>query len=179
MNDLLEKECLVISTKCELLNLCSKYRIPNKGIPVAMFDLYSRGEQSAYLISRDGVREYDKNYPTGLTIFKTSESLKHYLFESALYNAKIVVHKSDYKTYLKTIRLLKRIGIKTIKDKTYFEEAYSFYVICGSFKELSLFGDKCIVSMANGIQYSSRDFLGALRDYIKNKDRFRKINKDI
>ena len=80
----------------------------------------------------------------------------------------------NYHIYLKTIKYLRKLGIRTIKDKTYFEDADGFYVSCGSFKELSYFGCKCVVTMTNGLQFKARDFLNALKEFFKNRNDYKK-----
>lgn len=172
MEDLLEKDCIVIANEHELLSLCSKYRIPCEPIHTSFFnrDL----TQYAYIISKHGVKRCVDDVPPDLTVFKTLESLKLYLFNRTLFTSKIVVHKENYHIYLKTIKCLKKLGIKTIKDKTYFDEADHFYVSCGCFKELSYFGCKCVVIMANGLQYKASVFLRDLKEFIKNRSNYKK-----
>ena len=89
------------------------------------------------------------------------------MFFQNLFNGKIVVGKSNYKTYMKIAKLLSRIGIKIISDKTYFKEAYAFRVFSGHFRSISLFDAKCIVSITNGISYKSKDFYKDLKRLIK------------
>lgn len=172
MEDLLEKDCIVIANERELLSLCSKYKIPCKPIHTSFFN--RDATKYAFVISKYGVRECDEKVPAELTIFKTIDSLKFYLFKRALFNGKIVVHKVNYHIYLKTIKYLRKLGIRTIKDKTYFEDADSFYVSCGSFKELSYFGCKRIVTMTNGLQFKARDFLNTLKEFFKNRNDYKK-----
>ena len=173
MDDLLNKECVVISNKRALLNICHKYRIPNLDISVSMSDMHD-GTKYPFLISRGGIRNIDNSVSPDLIVFKSLDSLKQYLFKYALFHGRVVVYKDDYQTYLKTIRLLRKIGIKTIKDKTYYEEADQFYCIGGYFKELSYFGCKCVVSITNGIQFKGDEFLEALKEFIKYKDKYKK-----
>lgn len=172
MEDLLENDCVVIANERALLNLCSKYRIPCKPIHSGLFshDL----TKYAFIISKNGVRECSDDVPPDLTCFKTIESLRCYLFKRALFNSKIVVHKESYHIYLKTIKILKKLGIKVIKDKTYFDEADHLYVSCGCFKELSYFGCKCVVAMTNGLQFKAIGFLCELKDFIKSKNDYKK-----
>ena len=172
MEDLLEKDCIVIANECELLNLCYEYRIPCKAIHTSFF--HHDSTKYAFIISRTGIKECDSSVPPELTCFKTVESLKHYLFKHALFNSKIVVHKESYHIYLKTIKILKKLGIKVVKDKTYFEEADHFYISCGRFIELSYFGCKCVVTMTNGLQFKASVFLNALKGFYKNKNDYKK-----
>ena len=172
MEDLLEKDCIVIANECELLSLCTKYKIPCKPIYISFFN--RDPTKYAFVISKSGVRECDEQVPAELTIFKTIDSLKFYLFKRALFNSKIVVHKMNYHIYLKTIKYLRKLGIRTIKDKTYFEDADGFYVSCGSFKEPSYFGCKCVVTMTNGLQFKARDFLNTLKEFFKNRNDYKK-----
>lgn len=175
MEDLLEKDCIVIANEWGLFSLCSKYRIPcTKLIHTS---LYSRDSTKyAFVISKHGVREYDKNAPAPAqcTVFRTLEALRFYLFKRALFNSKIVVQQKDYHIYLKTIKHLKKIGIRTIKDKTYYEDADCFYVSGGAFKELSYFGGKRIVTMAGGVQFRAGEFLNELKSFLKNKNNYKK-----
>ena len=172
MEDLLEKDCIVIANECGLLSLCSKYKIPCKFIHTSLLngDLI----QYTFIVSKYGVKRCADDVPPDLTVFKTLESLKFYLFNRALFNGKIVVHKEDYHIYLKTIKCLKKIGIKTIKDKTYFDEAYFFNVSRGCFKELSYIEFKIAVTMANGLSYKASIFLRDLKEFIKNKSNYKK-----
>lgn len=172
MEDLLEKDCIVIANECALLSLCSKYKIPCKPMHTSFFNRDST--KYAFVISKQGVRECDENVPAELTVFKTIDSLKFYLFKQALFHSKIVVHKVNYHVYLKTIKYLRKLGIRTIKDKTYFEDADHFYVSCGSFKELSYFGCKCVVTMTNGLQFKALDFLSALKEFYKSRNDYKK-----
>ena len=173
MEDLLEKECIVIASKRDLLNLCYRYRIPNENISKDMQMLHDHTKY-AFVVSNDGVKEVDDSTPPELVVFKSLEALKYYLFKRELFNSKIVVYKEDYQTYLQTIRLLRKIGVKVIKDKTYFEEADHFYVSCGCFKEVSYFGCKSIVSIKKGLEFKASNFLLALKDFVKNKKEYKK-----
>ena len=170
MKDLLEKECVVVSSKDLLLRLCSEYRIPNKNIKSSMFDSY-RLTQLPFIISYEGARECEEDVSNNLKVFKTIDELRHYLFIKKLLKGKIIVYKENYRLYLKTIRLLKKIGIKSIKNKTYYEEANAFYVLQGCFRELSYFGCKCVVSMTNGIPFKAGEFLNEVKTYVKAKRR--------
>ena len=167
--DLLEQECIVISTQDELFDVLNKYRIPVEKAGDAESGTNS-SSPSAYIVSRVSVRRCGSDYPNGLTVFKSAKEFELHLFKEALFGGKIVVNKGTYRTYLKTIRLLKKVGIKTIRDRTYFEDAYSFYVKSRTFKELDLFGCKVIVSMTNGIQFNSKVFLSVLKKLIKDRD---------
>lgn len=172
MEDLLEKECIVISNERDLLRLCLKYRIPCTPTYTSFFNRDST--KYAFVISRDGVKACNDDIQPDLTVFKTIDALRFYLFQKDLFNGKIVVYKEDYRIYLKTIRILKKLGIKTIKDRTYFDDSDHFYISCGYFKELSYFSCKYITTMTKAVEFKASDFLLALKDFSKNRNEYKK-----
>lgn len=162
------KECVVVATKDALLELCRKYRIPSEDIESDAPDPNGT-VQHKYIVSKDGARECGADCPSGSNVFESIKALRQHLFKQNLLGGKIVVYKRTYRTYLKTVRLLKKLRIKAIKDRTYFEGAYCFYVRYGTFKELDLFGCKVIVSMTNGIQFKGEEFFRELKVLVKNR----------
>lgn len=166
--NILEEKCVVVAKKTELVEVCKRYRIFDGAIEAESLGSDAL-ETCPYIVSEEGVREAGNDCPNGLTVFKSLYAFRLHLFKKALFRGRIVVYKGTYRNYLKIIRLMKRIGIKTIKDRTYYEDAYCFYVSAGKFKELNLFGCKVIVSMTKGIQFNGKDFLHALQ--ILTKDR--------
>lgn len=163
MEDLLERGCLISAPKEALLDLCRRYRIPAGGIEP------DTPEPRTYIVSVTGVREYGEDNEDKLPVFDSLDALRLYLFERALFRRRLVVNKGTYEVYLKTLDLLNQLGVKTIMDKTYFDDAYGFYVIANRFEKLNLFGCKCIVSMTNGVQFGNKEFLDTLREYAKAK----------
>ena len=173
MLDLLEKDSIVIASKYELLKLCTKYQIPNINIEVEIKG-YRDLTKYPFVISKDGIRNYEDDVSPESNVFKNIEALEYYLFLRAISKNKVIVYKETYHTYLKTIKILKKLGFKVIRDKTYYEEADSFYFFCGYFKEISHFGCKCVVSVYKGIGFKGIDFLNILNRYYKNKDRYKR-----
>ena len=162
----LDNDCVVISSKDELIDVCLRYRIPNVNIQPSVFESY-KATQYPFVVSKNGISECNETTPNDLKVFKSLDELRSYLFEKTLFEGKIVVFKENYKIYLKTIKLLKKIGIKSIRDKTYFKEANAFYVERDLFRELNYFGCKCITSMLSGIQFKAREFLCELKRYLR------------
>ena len=163
MEDLLERGCLITAPKEALSDLCRRYRIPTEGIETGS------PEPRTFIVSVAGVREYGEDRQDKLPVFDSLDALRLHLFERALFRRRLVVNKGTYEVYLKTLDLLNQLGIKTILDKTYFDDAYGFYVIANRFEKLNLFGCKCIVSMTNGVQFGNKEFLDTLREYAKAK----------
>lgn len=169
--NLLEEKCVVVAEKTELVGVCKRYRIFDGTIEALSLDSDVL-EACPYIVSEEGVREAGKDCPNGLTVFKSLYAFRLYLFKKALFRGRIVVHKRTYRSYLKAIRLLKKLGIKTIKDRTYFQEAHCFYVSGDRFKELDPFGCKVIVSMTKGIQFNTDELVHALKALIKDKNKY-------
>ncbi|MBR1846904.1 MAG: hypothetical protein IJ787_04245 [Bacilli bacterium] len=169
--NLLEEKCVVVAEKTELVEACKRYRIFDEAIEAENLGP-DASKVCPYIVSEEGVREAGKDCLKGLTVFKSLYVFRLYLFKKALFRGRIVVHKRTYRSYLKAIRLLKKLDIKTIKDRTYFQEAHCFYVSGNRFKELDPFGCKVIVSMTKGIQFNTDELVRALKTLIKDKNKY-------
>ncbi len=151
-----------------MLNLCLRYRIPNINIQTSFSDSY-KSTKYPFVISKRGVSNCSDMTPDNLKVFKSIGELRNCLFKRNLLEGRIVVFKDNYRTYLNTIKLLKLLGIKGIKNKTYFDEANAFCVRLGLFRELDYFGCRCVVSMTNGIQFKAREFLDELKRCLRDE----------
>lgn len=171
MKDLLEEKCGVIADKDKFELVCKKYRIP--------FDIEGGNCCRLWIVNRNGAyygsvswflraEKYSKQI-----IFQSIQALELYLFNYLLINSsKMVVYKSDYKTYAKTITLLKKLGITGIRDKKYFENVDGFYIAHNQLKSLTEFDIKNVCAFCNGVQFKAVEFLEKLQEFIKNKNEY-------
>ena len=163
MKDLLEEKCGLFADKEVVRAICERYRIP--------FDIEGGNCCRLWIISRKGVcfggipwfmRATHGDTP----VFQSAHSLDMYLFNYLLTTgSQTAVHKSDYKTYSKTITLLKKLGINATRDRAYFKKAKAFYIYNGQFKEVDELGTKVISSFREGVQFKAEEFLEKLIEF--------------
>lgn len=120
--NVLDNDCVVISSKDELIDVCLRYRIPNVNIQPSVFESY-KATQYPFVVSKNGISECNETTPNDLKVFKSLDELRSCLFEKTLFEGKIVVFKENYKIYLKNNQTFKKDWNKEYKRQNIFRRS--------------------------------------------------------